>query len=313
MGAGAVAATVAAPNALARTGPPPIPCVSPAPPGEDEPPACPIQGHTVVVKRLAGVVFVTLPGRSRRKLGEARSVPVGSVVDATHGRYRLMADQRRVGIRFATSTFYGGAAKVVQGFGSAGATLDMQLASENNAVCAHSGALTAARRHPAVQGLWGDGKGHIKSSGRYASAAVRGTKWNLTDFCDGSGVTVRHGTVAVNAFATGTTVLVGAGHSFFAPASATFTFPVTCPAAPVPFGSVAAVTGTFSPGRPPSPPLVDYRSPSGATITHSLVLDAAGAFADSVTATEKGVWTVNVHLADAQPNGVPGSCSFSVA
>lgn len=309
----AVAVVIASPDgAMSRVGPPPIPCVS-HPVTKDEPPSCPLQGRTVVVRPLSGVVFVTFPGGARVRLDEPHTIPVASIIDATHGRYRLTADEHSVGLRFATSDFYGGTAEVLQGVGARDATLDMRLVGGDFSRCGHAGAVSAAAHsHHAVQHLWGNGKGHFKISGQYASAVVRGTHWRLTDFCDGSGVTVARGLVGVTDLATGQVVLVSAGHSYFVPATRTYTFPTTCPSGNVPLGSVATISGYFSPPQVPSPPQIDYRAPSGATVTHTLSPDAQGNFSDQVTATERGVWSVTVHLANAASGGVPGSCSFSV-
>lgn len=294
-------------------GPAPIACVRGLALNEDEPPVCPVQGQTVVVGRVSGVVFVTLPGRSRVRLTEPHTIPISSLIDARHGRYRLMADEHSVGLRYATADFYGGTAEVLQGSGPKDAAVDLRLAQGNFSGCAQTSARTAARRsHPAVRHLWGDGKGHFVISGHYASAVVRGTHWRVTDYCDGSNVTVRRGTVAVRDFATAQTVLVHAGHSYFAPATATFVFPTTCPSANVPLGSVATITGTFSPPQPQPSPQVDYTAPSGATVHHTLHPDTAGDFNDQVTVNETGIWNVNVHLANAQSGGTPASCSFNV-
>jgi hypothetical protein len=284
----------------------------------DEPPACPIQGQTVVVAPISGKVFVTVPGRARVRFDEPHTIPVTSIIDARGGRYRLTADQRSIGIRFATADFYGGEAEVIQGKGANLATVTMSLTGGSFGVCGSQGSASAAARktHRKVQHLWGSGKGHFGISGQYASAIVQGTNWRVTDFCDGSGVTVRRGTVAVDDFTTGKTVLVTAGHSYFAAASALqtpkFVFPTQCPQGNVPLGSQATITGRFTPPHPSPPPQVDYTAPSGATTTHTLTLDAEGNFTDQVTVNERGLWHVSVHLANAAPGGMPASCSFVV-
>jgi hypothetical protein len=293
--------------------PTPIRCVTNQPLKVDEPPACPVQGQTVVVAPISGKVFVTAPGRARVRFDEPHTIPVTSIVDARQGRYRLTADQRSIGIRFATADFYGGRAEIVQGLGAKGATVRLQLAGGNFGICGSGARAIESRSHRKVQHLWGNGKGHFGISGQYASAIVRGTNWRVTDYCDGSGVTVRRGTVAVNDFATGQTVLVTAGHSFFAAAvAATFVFPTECPTGNVPLGSQATISGKFTPPQVSPAPQVDYTAPSGAVTRHTLSLDPQGNFADQVTANERGIWKVSVHLANAAPGGTPGSCSFVV-
>ena len=298
-------------------GPAAIRCVTNQPLNVDEPPACPIQGQTVVVAPVSGKVFVTVPGRARVRFDEPHTIPVTSIIDARRGRFRLTADQRSIGIRFATADFYGGEAEVLQGTGANGATVRLQLAGGNFSVCGSGARAIAGRRsHRNVQHLWGNGKGHFGISGQYASAIVQGTNWRLTDFCDGSGVTVRRGTVAVNDFATGQTVLVTAGHSFFAAAAAPpavkYVFPTQCPTTNVPLGSQATITGKFTPPQVSPAPQVDYTAPSGTTTRHTLTLDAQGNFTDQVTVNERGLWHVSVHLANAAPGGTPATCSFVV-
>jgi hypothetical protein len=301
---------------LSSAGPTAIRCVKHQPLNVDEPPACPVQGQTVIVAPISGSVFVTAPGRARVRFDEPHTIPVGSIVDARRGRYRLTADQRSIGIRFATADFYGGQAEVLQGTGAKGATVRLQLAGGNFGVCGSGARVIASRSHRKVQHLWGNGKGHFGISGQYASAIVRGTQWNVTDYCDGSGVTVRRGTVAVNDFATGQTVLVTAGHSFFAAATAppttTYVFPTQCPRGNVPLGSQATISGTFTPPQVSPAPQVDYVAPSGATTRHTLQLDPQGNFTDQVRVNERGLWKASVHLANAAPGGTPGSCSFNV-
>jgi hypothetical protein len=321
VGGVAIVLVTGAAGAASRTsaGPAAIHCVKNQPLNIDEPPACPIQGQTVVVAPISGKVFVTVPGRARVLFDEPHTIPVGSIVDARGGRFRLTADQRSVGIRFATADFYGGEAEVLQGKGANNATVNMSLTGGNFGACGSQGSASAvaSKTHRKVQHLWGNGKGKFGISGQYASAIVQGTNWRVTDFCDGSGVTVRRGTVAVDDFATGKTVMVAAGHSYFAAASGQqptpkYVFPTQCPRGNVPLGSQATISGTFTPPHVSPPPQVDYVAPSGATTQHTLQLDPQGNFTDQVTANERGLWHVTVHLANAAPGGMPASCSFAV-
>jgi hypothetical protein len=316
--AAAVVVLTGAAGAASRSsaGPAAIRCVTNQPLNVDEPPACPVQGQTVVVAPISGKVFVTAPGRAPVRFDEPHTIPVTSIIDARHGRFRLTADQRSIGIRFATADFYGGQAEVQQGADAKHATVNLSLTGSNYGACSSQARAVASKAHRKVQHLWGSGKGHFGISGQYASAIVQGTNWRVTDYCDGSGVTVRRGTVAVDDFATGKAVLVTAGHSFFAaatpPPSTTYVFPTQCPRANVPLGSQATIGGTFTPPHVSPAPQVDYVAPSGTTTQHTLQLDAQGNFTDQVLANERGLWKVSVHLANAAPGGMPGSCSFDV-
>ncbi len=62
--------------------------------------------------------------------------------------------------------------------------------------------------------------GH-RTNGRYADAAVRGTKWSLQDFCTSTRVTVFEGAVAVRDRVKRRTVLVPAGQRYVARKAAT--------------------------------------------------------------------------------------------
>ena len=64
--------------------------------------------------------------------------------------------------------------------------------------------------------LWGYGKGRFRTRGRHGAAVVRGTTWVTGDTCDGTGVYVQEGKVAVRDFARRRTVLVETGQTYLA-------------------------------------------------------------------------------------------------
>jgi hypothetical protein len=64
--------------------------------------------------------------------------------------------------------------------------------------------------------LWGDGKGNFVTRGRFASAAVRGTRWLTQETCAGTLIVVQRGVVAVRDLRRHKTVLVSAGHRYLA-------------------------------------------------------------------------------------------------
>ena len=88
-----------------------------------------------------------------------------------------------------------------------------QCSSKNRSFQAHS---RNAKPKKPVRRLWGTGKGRYVTKGKYASATVRGTFWEVADYCDGTLIQVRTGTVAVKDFVTGKTVVVKGGHAYFA-------------------------------------------------------------------------------------------------
>jgi hypothetical protein len=69
-----------------------------------------------------------------------------------------------------------------------------------------------------VRRLWGSGKGRYDTSGRYASAAVKGTFWLIADYCDGTLIKVREGRVVVRDLVKNKTVVLTSGHAYFAKA-----------------------------------------------------------------------------------------------
>jgi hypothetical protein len=72
------------------------------------------------------------------------------------------------------------------------------------------------RRDP-VRRLWGhDSGGRFRTFGRHSQATVRGTRWLTVDRCDGTLTRVAAGAVAVRDRVRHRTVVVRAGHSYFA-------------------------------------------------------------------------------------------------
>jgi ferric-dicitrate binding protein FerR (iron transport regulator) len=73
------------------------------------------------------------------------------------------------------------------------------------------------KRKRAVRKLWGhDHHGRFRTHGRGAIATVRGTTWVVADHCDGTRTSVISGAVSVLDKRLHKTVLVHAGHSYFA-------------------------------------------------------------------------------------------------
>jgi hypothetical protein len=81
------------------------------------------------------------------------------------------------------------------------------------------GATAAAGKKKVVRQLWGSGAGNFRTTGRYASASVRGTRWLTSDRCDGTLVRVTQGVIAVRDLVKKRTVLVRKGKSYFARAT----------------------------------------------------------------------------------------------
>jgi hypothetical protein len=115
---------------------------------------------------------------------------------------------------------------LVNGLRTPGKPIRIKLTGGRFSACTSKGrkaqSYTAAKKpkKPAkpVRRLWGTGKGRYKTTGRYASAEVRGTFWLVADYCNGTLVKVRSGKVVVRDLAKKKTVVVTSGHAYFAKA-----------------------------------------------------------------------------------------------
>jgi hypothetical protein len=172
-----------------------------------------------------GTVKVKLPGDSKPvSLNQGASVPVGSVVDATHGQVTVNTVPREDGQK-QWATFSGATFQVLQAKTGKPVT-EIRLRGGSFASCrrpaarpslfGRSGVFAAATRKRKVRSLWGRGKGHFRTIGRNGAATVRGTIWLTQDRCDGTLVRVRRGLVGVRDFKKHKTVAVPAGHSYLA-------------------------------------------------------------------------------------------------
>ena len=151
----------------------------------------PVAGSSVAAGPLAGSVLVKRPGASgftRRAAGAL--VPVGSTVDARHGRVRITSAAH--GSTYS-GVFYGGEFVVTQS--ASGAT---DLALTGGTPCA-SGARAgaAARGAPRRRSLWSTAHGSFTTSGRYAAATELGTRWLTADRCTVTLIRVTSGAVRV--------------------------------------------------------------------------------------------------------------------
>ena len=88
-----------------------------------------------------------------------------------------------------SAKFYEGVFKVTQ----SGSVTNLAL-TEPLASC-RGGGRSAAATKKKQRHLWGDGKGAFRTTGKYSSATVRGTKWLVQDSCAGTltRVVARHG------------------------------------------------------------------------------------------------------------------------
>lgn len=180
------------------------------------PPAAPLPspGRSVVVRPVSGSVVIREPGGGLRPLAAGSAIPVGSVVDATRGAVELVSAAG--GVAQQSAVFFDGRFRVDQDLGDA--LVDLVLL--DRLTCSSAGTARAAQARRTKRRLFGRGRGRFRIRGRYASAAIRGTTWGVTDFCNGTRVTVREGVVRVATIgiSPARTFTVRAGDSRFVPA-----------------------------------------------------------------------------------------------
>jgi dipeptidyl aminopeptidase/acylaminoacyl peptidase len=173
----------------------------------------PVAGVSVNVAPVSGVVRVRVRGTNRFvSLARLSNVPVGSEVDVTRGRIRLVSAAGAG--RTQTGTFFQGRGIVRQARGRLPVTT---LQVSGPLVCPRrSTAGAEQRRPPRTRRLWGDARGRFRTQGRFATATVRGTVWLTEDRCDGTLIRVRTGRVQVRDIVRRRTVNLRAGQSYLA-------------------------------------------------------------------------------------------------
>ena len=164
-------------------------------------------------------MLVRLPDSKRYiSITKATSIPFGTTIDATNGHVQINLSTPSGTVK---GELYGGAFILTE---SKSGAVTATLTGGNFAVCPQAtgqkASLTTARAaarkassSTVVRKLWSNVKGNFTTSGRYASASVRGTHWLTEDRCDGTLVFVTFGAVRVTADATHRSTLVKGGRS----------------------------------------------------------------------------------------------------
>jgi hypothetical protein len=181
----------------------------------------PVKG-TVLVGIKAGAVSVAGKGRASQKgltfvpLQEARQVPVGSFLNTRKGTVRLQSAANRAGKR-QTGDYSKGLFQVLQSRKKKARGLtSMVLKGGRFTGCGTAKRAQAALSRRTIRRLRASAKGRFRTRGRYSAATVRGTKWTVTDRCDGTLTKVTRGKVAVRDFRRKKTIIVKAGKSYLA-------------------------------------------------------------------------------------------------
>ena len=197
------------------------------------------------VLHARGLVFVTLPGQTQPiPLVTGMQIPLGSIIDATNGRVELIvstghglqhADFFRGEFRLTQSTNTHARRATTAKASSLYAILDLLGKRIPKARCTSnareiSGSFPLRRgaRLPAalsakvhekgkpVRQLWGSGHGNFTTVGSGSSSSVRGTRWAIFDYPDGTLTRDFTDSVSVYDFHTHRTTIVVAGHVYFA-------------------------------------------------------------------------------------------------
>lgn len=179
----------------------------------------PVLLRSVNVVPVSGTVKVKLPGaKSFILIQDARNVPVGTIVDVTHGVVQIVSASDALG-HTQTGIFYGGLFKILQHAGKPPIT-ELVLVGGNFKLCRAKAAavVVAAGRKSTrtIRHLWGQATGAFRTKGRYASATVRGTKWLTADRCDGTLIRVTKGAVTVRDLVRRKSLVLRAGHRYLA-------------------------------------------------------------------------------------------------
>ena len=156
-------------------------------------------------------------------LTEARQIPVGSILETTHGV---------VGITTATTAspkgklqsgdFGAGIFKLLQNRRQKGLT-DLDIIDNHSAsqVCATVGkgkskAYAAKPSSKTLGRVNASGHGHFAVRGQYSAATVRGTVWSVANRCEGTLTHVTRGVVSVSDFRRRKTITLFTGQSYLA-------------------------------------------------------------------------------------------------
>ena len=147
-------------------------------------------GHTVVAARLAGAVFLKRPRGRRVRLRGRATVPMGSTVDATNGRVRLVSAACRPGST-RRGVFDGGAFRVTQN----SRTAETSLRLTGLGGC--GGTASIARRR--IRRLRGNARGGYSIGGRYVNGGIHHSAELVEDSCQATTVVALEGEIVATA------------------------------------------------------------------------------------------------------------------
>ncbi len=217
----------------------------------DPPPPPPVLGKNVNVTPVSGIVYIELPpgatlasaasvspfssfstgaqavesltkGQSFVPLTEARQIPVGSILETTHGVVGITtATTASRNGKLQSGDFGSGIFKLLQKRKQKGLTeLDIVNNLNTNQVCTTVGKKARiASKHlssKVLGQLRASGHGNFTARGQDSAATVRGTVWGVKNQCDGTLTHVTRGVVSVRDFIRRKTITLFTGQSYLA-------------------------------------------------------------------------------------------------
>ena len=172
----------------------------------------PVAGKTVNAQVIAGKVRYKLPGTNAFvALTDPQQLPIGTTFDTTAGRVTLTSASDTKGAT-QHAWFYEGTFTLGQSTGPQPVTTLALAGALPDCTKGARGAATTRKRKS--RHLWGDGTGRFRTSGRFASATVRGTRWVVSDRCDGTLIRVVRGSVTVRDRVRNKTVVIREGEQY---------------------------------------------------------------------------------------------------
>ena len=143
------------------------------------------------------------------------AVPYGSTVDVSKGWLNMSTEAGDVKL-------YSGGGGITSKFKLVRATsgklkvVELRLIGGDFSACGKRSLAAGAAQQKPIRRLWGKGKGHFRTQGRFSTASVNGTTWLTEDRCDGTRTVVKAGVVSVYDRVKKKTVLVHPGQSYLA-------------------------------------------------------------------------------------------------
>ena len=164
----------------------------------------------------SGEVTVKQAGTDEYATLEAGTpVPVGSMVDATAGTVRLIAQTSNDTTQDVV--LRGAKFEIRQAKDGSGIT-EFVLKGEDFSACGRAQSAATKKRKPR-RSLWArDRGGKFRTRGLNSVATVRGTTWRVTDTCAGTTTTVYSGSVVVREARSGRSYVVRKGQHHLAAA-----------------------------------------------------------------------------------------------